>query len=121
MIELYWISILDPLCRLITAAFILSLIIVIISSAFIFSNEYEPEYSESFIKSIKDLRKKCLIILGISSILVVFVPTSKDAYMIYGVGGTIDYLQSNETAKKLPDKCIKALDKFVSEYSDSIQ
>ena len=32
--------------------------------------------------------------------------------MIYGIGGTIDYVKSNETAKQLPDKYIKALDKL---------
>ena len=33
--------------------------------------------------------------------------------MIYGVGGTIDYIKSNGTAKQIPDKCVKALDKWV--------
>lgn len=33
--------------------------------------------------------------------------------MIWGVGETIDYVKSNETAKQLPDKCIEALDKWV--------
>jgi hypothetical protein len=33
--------------------------------------------------------------------------------MIYGVGGTIDYIKSNDKAKKLPDKCIEALDKYL--------
>jgi hypothetical protein len=32
---------------------------------------------------------------------------------IYGIGGTIDYLKSNETAKRIPDKCIKALDLYI--------
>ncbi|EXZ39654.1 putative membrane protein [Bacteroides fragilis str. 1007-1-F  len=30
-----------------------------------------------------------------------------------GIGGTIDYIRQNETAKQLPDKCIKALDLFM--------
>ena len=33
--------------------------------------------------------------------------------MIYCVGGTIDYIKSNKTAKQLHDKCIKALDKYL--------
>ena len=37
---------------------------------------------------------------------------TNEALMIYCVGGTIDYVKSNETAKQLPDKCIKALDKW---------
>lgn len=36
--------------------------------------------------------------------------------MIYGVDGTIEYLESNETAKQLPDKSIEALDKLLDEY-----
>lgn len=28
------------------------------------------------------------------------------------LGGTIDYIKSNDTAKQLPDKCVKALDKY---------
>lgn len=32
--------------------------------------------------------------------------------MIYGVGGTIDYIKENHTAKQLPDKYIKILNKW---------
>lgn len=35
--------------------------------------------------------------------------------MIYGVGSTIDYIKENPTAKQLPDKCVKILDKWVDE------
>ena len=42
-----------------------------------------------------------------------FIPSTEQLYMIYGVGGTIDYLKENPTAKELPDKCIKALDTWV--------
>jgi hypothetical protein len=53
----------------------------------------------------------------ISAILYLFIPTTNEALLIYGVGGTIDYLQENPTAQKLPDKCIKALDKWVDSWS----
>lgn len=39
-------------------------------------------------------------------------------YMIYGVGGTIDYLKDNETAKQLPDKVIVALDKYIDSLNE---
>mgnify|MGYP004481456109 FL=1 len=42
-----------------------------------------------------------------------FFPTKSQLYIIYGVGGSIDYLKDNPTAKELPDKCIKALDNWV--------
>ena len=38
------------------------------------------------------------------------IPMKNDALLIYGVGCTIDYIKSNDKAKQLPDKCIKALD-----------
>lgn len=38
--------------------------------------------------------------------------------LIWGVGSTIDYIQDNETAKQLPDKCVNALDAWVESLSD---
>jgi hypothetical protein len=51
------------------------------------------------------------IVVSIAAL--VLIPTSKDMMMIYGVGGTIDYIKSNDTAKQLPDKVVSALDKYL--------
>ena len=56
--------------------------------------------------------------LVISSLIFVFVPSTKEALLIWGVGSTIDYIQENETAKQLPDKCINALNDRVENLSD---
>ena len=56
--------------------------------------------------------------LVISSLIFVFVPSTKEAALIWGVGSTIDFLQENETAKQLPDKCINALNDWVESLSD---
>ena len=56
--------------------------------------------------------------LVISSLIFVFVPSTKEALLIWGVGSTIDYIQENETAKQLPDKCINALNDWVESLSD---
>ena len=50
-----------------------------------------------------------------------FIPTTNEVLMIYGVGGTIDYVKSNKTAKQLPDKCIKALDKWADNLNEEKQ
>lgn len=66
------------------------------------------------------LRKKSkysLIVSIIGLLMWVFIPTKKEAFFIYGVGGTIDYIKQNSTAKQLPDKCINALDKWVDSWS----
>ena len=59
------------------------------------------------------------VTLVISSLIFVFTPTTKEALLIWGVGSTIDYIQENETAKQLPDKCINALNDWVNNLSDS--
>ena len=56
--------------------------------------------------------------LVISSLIFVFVPSTKEAVLIWGVGSTIDYIQENVTAKQLPDKCINALNDWVESLSD---
>ena len=45
-----------------------------------------------------------------------FSPSNKkNLLIIYGVGGTIDYVKENKVANKIPDKCIKALDKYLDD------
>jgi hypothetical protein len=74
-------------------------------------------YEEEIKKSLLWLRYT-FATLVISSLIFVFVPSTKEALLIWGVGSTIDYLQENETAKQLPDKCINALNDWVESLSD---
>lgn len=66
--------------------------------------------------------KRALIISCITAVLfgsaAVFVPTSEEALIIYGVGGTIDYVQDNETLQKLPDKAVEALTMWVDTLTE---
>lgn len=55
-------------------------------------------------KLIKDRKELCNSLLS-------FVPTTKEAYIIYGVGGTIDFIRSDQTAKQLPHKVV--VDKYL--------
>ena len=52
-------------------------------------------------------------LIGVFMLTGVFVPSEKDLYVIYGIGGTIDYIKSNDTAKQLPDKAVNALDAWL--------
>lgn len=58
----------------------------------------------------------CFLTLFILILSLIFVPTTKEALVIYGVGGTIDYIQENPTAKQLPDKVVLVLDQFINKY-----
>lgn len=40
-------------------------------------------------------------------------------YEVSSFFGVIDYIQSNETAKKLPDKAVKALDMWIDNIQES--
>ena len=59
--------------------------------------------------------------IAIAGVMLVFIPTTKEMLLIYGVGGTIDYKKSNDTDKELPDKAVKALDKYLDEISKDKQ
>ena len=119
MNELYWITRLDA----IDTAFIIFLVISIIALVVIIigylvnkfdeinrpNDEYIPKYKKMFIEYFK----YSVAVFVISLIGLIFIPTTKQALVIWGVGGTIDYIKSNPTAKQIPDKYIKALDRWV--------
>lgn len=115
MNEIYWITRLDGLNTIIVVCVVITALIVA-GACFIWLLTKNDSYEEDNHKSAKEVLKRFFPALVISSLLLIFIPTKKDALLIWGIGGTIDYLKSNETVKKLPDKCIKALDKFVDEY-----
>jgi hypothetical protein len=114
MNELYWITRLDAII-----GFFIALVIVS-GTATIFSIIARCDDCSGMAK-LKKLSFWSIpaLLLGISGLI--FVPTTKEALVIYGVGGTIDYVKLNPTAKQLPDKCINALDKWVDTWNkDSI-
>lgn len=115
MNEIYWITRLESINNVLMACVIISVIITGVS-ALIWILTVNSSYEEDANKTPLSILKKFSPVLVIFTILYVFTPTAKDAMMIWGIGGTIDYIKSNNTAKQLPDKYIQALDKFVDEY-----
>ena len=114
MNEIYWITRFDAIDNL---GF--SMVCVGLAASVVFTIVYFIALSEKDDEGVKILnpfRYASYLILSIGVIIEVFSPTTKEAMKFWGVGGTIDYIKSNETAKQLPDKCIMALDKFVDEY-----
>lgn len=65
--------------------------------------------------------KKFLITSLLLFVSFAFMPSTTSGYKILGIGGTIDYLKDNDTAKQLPDKCIKALDMLLDKQIDKIE
>lgn len=46
----------------------------------------------------------------------VFIPNTKQASFIYGMGTVVDYVQNNKDLQQLPDKCVQALDMWVDTF-----
>ena len=113
MSELYWLHVLgclhDGLCGLAVLSFI-----CICTCVFIYFVSLQD--SEKIDKRFKVVTKYILPMAVIISMLgAMFIPDTKSLYIIYGVGGTLDYLKENKTAKQIPDKAILALDKYLNE------
>lgn len=97
MNEIYWITRLDSI--------IVLLVIIVMVSIFV----------AVLLASRKSI--KWIVISIIAVIALVFIPSTKEALLIYGLGGAIDYLQEDNKYKELSDKCYKALDKFLETKS----
>lgn len=112
MSEIYWISRLDYICNLfIVLSIIFGTIVAVGGFTLVVLDRSDNDYP-----TMLKIVKRSTLILGFSLLGVIFLPNTKQAYMIWGLGGTIDYIKSNETVQKLPDKTIQCLDKFLDKY-----
>lgn len=67
---------------------------------------------------IKKLSKPMIIVAVVSLLLGVLLPTKKDAYIIYGIGSVVNYIQENDEARQLPDKTVKMLNALADKYTE---
>ena len=123
MNEIYWITRLTCICNFLTAVAVVSFLISATMAIFAMCNRFEAndyeeggKYYNYYIQRFKmflSYFKRFIFVTITAGLINFFIPTTNEALMIYGIGGTIDYIKSNETAKQLPDKYIKALDKYL--------
>lgn len=114
MWEIYWLTRLEGL-HVLFAVLIFTSSVIFIGHCFYVLLENIDTSDSKYLKYIKRI-KKSLIYTIILGLLLIFTPNEKQLLAILGIGGTIDYIQSNETAKQLPDKCIIALDEYLNHY-----
>jgi len=116
MNELYWITRFSYIHGVGIAFMVMSGIALIL--LIIVHLDAEEQNCKEYIKMCNKYFKITIPTFIISLSMFLFVPTTKESLVIYGVGGTIDYLKVNPTAKQIPDKCIKALDKWVDSLAE---
>lgn len=111
MSELYWLNVLGELNSCGQFVVFLSIIALIGLGIWIITHDSDDELFKKIIRMFK-----CSIYALVFGITIcVFIPSTKSLLIIYGVGSTIDYLKENKVANKIPDKCIKALDKYLDD------
>lgn len=113
MAEIYWITRLDAINTLFTIMLFAAGITALCTLIGMLCDPPE-DVKNTVTKSFK----WSSIAFCIFAFLAVFIPTTKDMYTIYGVGGTIDYIKSDSVAKQLPHKCIVALDKWLETQTE---
>lgn len=130
MNELYWITRFSYFHTLSIIFMVIGFAVTFILLLTYYVNNGQAIYEESrgydqSAKEHKEYKNTCLKSLKYSVpltilfvLLFLFIPTTKEALIIYGVGGTIDYVKQNPVAKRLPDKCVNALDKWVDSWNE---
>lgn len=118
MVEIYWLTRLTLISQWITtfAAFFGVFLAINIFMYFVTHVNYvdrENEENKHWYDFWRGLFKVTIPSFLVFLTCSILVPTTKEAYMIYGVGGTIDFLRNDSTAVEIPHKCIEALDGWV--------
>lgn len=111
MEELYWIGRLDGIFAVFLILSLLSAGCLIFSYIIPWGEEYSNDYCKE--KGIFKVRKISSLLLPISVLIAILLPSSREMSRIIIIGGTIDYINQNDTTKQIPDKCLKALDLFL--------
>ncbi len=115
MTEIYWLQRIGALSDLFGATWAIAAIVFVI--AIIISCIATVDDEDGIVEKAKTYTKISFIAIVIGALGNILIPSTKEMYAIYGIGGTIDYIKSNDKAKQLPDKCIDALTRYV----DSIE
>ena len=116
MSKIYWITVLGNLHILVAAILGFSITIFVITLlVYIYGDDYYTSETESKLPS---FFAKMLALIVCLSLVFCFLPSKEDLLANYGIGGTIDYIQSNDKAKELPDKEVDALTEYLDNTKD---
>ena len=112
MEEIYWLQRVGALSDLFNVMWIFAIVVIglfLIVSPMAIEVIKENNITDQAKKAAKTLA--VIFIVGVVGSIT--IPSTKEMYEIYGLGGTIDYIKSNDKAKQLPDKCLDALTRYV--------
>ena len=119
MKEIYWLQVIGNVGEITTGVFIFAIFALVLLTLAFFTHDVYDEEQERQYQLIKRSMKYAFITLFIAAIGFVFIPSNKQILAIYGIGGTIDYIKSNDKAKELPDKVVDALTKYLETVGEN--
>jgi len=109
MVEIYWLQVLGNIGFCFNVGFWLCVVIAFCVVAWCISDDFEVFRDKNAIQRLK----KFAMVFAFFTAGSIIIPMQHDLMMIYGLGGTIDYIKSNDKAKELPDKVVNALTKYI--------
>ena len=126
MNELYLIRLIGMIHEFAVAFFIIS-IVVLIYKAVMYAvanadsvdspGELSDFQKERIKTKLRNFYKGFIPLICAMTAVAVF-PTEESALRIYGFGSVIDYMQSSEEAKKLPDNALKAINIWLEDFQE---
>ena len=118
MTEIYWLQVIGNIGNLCATALVVTIsALVLLTIAYFVFEVYDDDDRAKQAAIVKWLRRS-VVGIAISVVGVVFIPGDKELMAIYGIGGTIDYIKSNDKAKELPDKVVDALTKYLETLNE---
>lgn len=124
--KFYWFTRLSALTTAFQAIAIVAGILTVASLIYWFAisvtgAEYiddEEEGKEIHLKRASKMMCIFAILFSFGLLGRIFTPTTSEALVIFGVGESVEYLQSNKDAVQIPDKALQALNKYLDEVID---
>lgn len=117
MVEIYWLQRLGNIGFCFNVGFWACVVFAIILAVTCFFAWTADAFEEGGKERMICFAKRFAMVFVFFTIGAIAIPTQHDIMAIYGLGGTIDYIKSNDKAKQLPDKCVDALTRYI----DSIE
>ena len=118
MNEIYWIQRLDFINMLIGGIILIAIVAIIgllIATIMLCVDSCDEEDREQARKTFKYSIITSLITFVVS-LGYGFIPTKKEMYEMYAIGGIIEYARDSKDIKQLPDKTVEALNVFLDDY-----
>lgn len=106
MDEMYWITRVDGLLVFGKSILALSLIFIVCCSLVYITIDDELNEENRIISK---MLKVSITTIVFSLLVVLFLPSKKELYLIYGLGSVIEHMRGSDKMEEIPDKAVDAI------------